>query len=64
MNEAHFNEIERALLHLSDAARRVERTAADREGRRARCKFDARRSACKWSTFSALPRTASTICRF
>jgi dihydrofolate reductase len=34
------------------------------EGRRARCKFDARRSACKWSTFSALPRTASTICRF
>jgi hypothetical protein len=31
MNEAHFNEIERALLHVSDAARRVERTAADLE---------------------------------
>ena len=29
MNEAHFNEIERALLHVSDAAQRVGRTAAD-----------------------------------
>ncbi|MEX2194845.1 MAG: hypothetical protein WD844_06125 [Thermoleophilaceae bacterium] len=27
MNEAHFNEIERALLHISDARRRTARAA-------------------------------------
>ncbi len=31
MNESHFSEIERVLLHVSEAARRSERAAGDLE---------------------------------